>query len=54
MNLVDKVHKTKNRVDKDKVLSVKNPAMFKTRKITNKYPFDSNPSGYLQGGGIIT
>ena len=41
----NKTHKTKNRVDKNKVLNAKNPLTFK--RIIKKHPLGSNPSGYL-------
>ena len=41
----DKAYKTKNRVDKDKVLGAKKPIMSKGD--IKKYSFGFNPSGYL-------
>ena len=48
----DKAHRIKNRVDKDKALSTKNPTMFKG--VIKKHSLESNPSGYLQSEGFIT
>ena len=45
VNPTDKVHKTKNRVNKDKVLNAKSPLMFK--EIIRKRSSGFNPSGYL-------
>ena len=42
---MDKVHRIKNRVDKDKVLGAKNPVV--SKEVMRKYPFGFNPSGYL-------
>ena len=47
VNPMDKVHKIKNRVDKDKALGAKSPVIFKTNKNIRKYPFGFNPPGYL-------
>ena len=41
----DRAFKVRNRVDKDKALDIKKPIMFKG--VVRKYPFRSNPSGYL-------
>ena len=41
----DKAHKVRNHMDKDKALSVKKPIT--SKGIIKKYPFKSNPSGYL-------
>ena len=49
---MDKVHRIKNRMDKDEVLNAKSPVMFK--EVIRKYPLGSNPSGYSQGKGFIT
>ena len=48
----NKAHKVRNRVDKDKVLGVKKPIMFKG--IIKKYPLGFNPSRYSQGKGFKT
>ena len=48
----DKAHKVRNRMDKDKVLSVKKPITFK--RIIKKRPLGFNPSGYLQSEGFKT
>ena len=49
---MDKAHRTKNHVDKDKALSTKSPIM--SKEVIKKYPLGFNPSGYLQGKGFIT
>ena len=41
----DRVNKIKNRVDKDKALGAKSPAMFK--EVIKKYPFGFNLFEYL-------
>ena len=46
-NLMNKVHRTKNRVDKDKVLNTKSAAISKTNEVIKKRPLGFNPSGYL-------
>ena len=48
----DKAHKVKNRLNKNKALSAKKLIM--SKGIIKKYPFGSNPSGYLQSKGSKT
>ena len=42
---IHKAHKVKNYVDKDNTLSIKKPII--SKGVIKKYPFGSNPSGYL-------
>ena len=54
VNPTNNVHKIKNRVDKNKVLSAKSPAVSKINKVMRKHPFRFNLSGYLLGKSTIT
>ena len=42
---MDKAHRVRNNMNKDKVLSIKKPIIFKG--IIKKYPLGFNSSGYL-------
>ena len=46
----DKAYRVKNRINKNKVLSVKKLIM--SKGIIKKRPFGFNPSGYLKGKGF--
>ena len=49
---MDKTHRVKNRVNKDKALGAKKPIT--SKEIIKKYPLGFNPSGYSQGKGFKT
>ena len=48
----DKDYRVRNRVNKDKALDTKKPII--SKGVIKKYPFGSNPSGYLQGKDFKT
>ena len=49
---MNKAHRIKNRIDKDKALNIKKPIV--SKGVIKKYPLGFNPSGYSQGKGFKT